>query len=126
MRGSACWSWLRQPMQAALIVAPDGDQSTRVSIAEYRKHLEDLDALVATCQKQRSAEACDRASVGPDDKVQWTTRGATIEREVRYDWLRDLLDRAGKKGETRQGRANQAKRRKLKPALTLKRGPSPP
>lgn len=70
-----------------------------MSLAEYRAHLENLDKLVDGCQKQRSAEACDRANVSADDLVQWTSAGVTVEREVRYDWLRDLLDRAGKKSE---------------------------
>lgn len=74
-----------------------GAESSRVSVAEYRKHLEDLDGLVAKCQKERSAEVCDRAQVGSDDQVQLTTGGAASGRVVRYDWLRDLLDRAGKK-----------------------------
>ena len=96
------------PVQAALAPAPTGDESARVSVAEYRKHLEDLDGLVANCQKQRSAEACDRAKVGQDDRVQLTSGGASVERAVRYDWLRDLLDRAGKKGEAANDGSIQA------------------
>jgi len=103
--GSGSWIWLpcalllvvaAKPVRAAFIVAPGADQSARVSIAQYRKHLEDLDGLVATCQKQRSAAACDRAKVGQDDSVLWMSGGASVERQVRYDWLRDLLDQAGK------------------------------
>ena len=112
-------------MQAALIVAPDGDQSTRVSIADYRKHLEGLSTLVITCQKQRTAAACDRASVGSDDKVQWTTAGATIEREVRYDWLRDLLEQAGKKGETGAGKSEPGQKAKIETSSDSKAGAKP-
>ncbi len=106
--GSGCAHWwpyalvvamAATPVQAAQAPAPTSDESARVSLTEYRKHLEDLDALVANCQKQRNVEACDRAMVGADDRVQLASGGVSFEREVRYGWLRDLLDRAGKKGE---------------------------
>lgn len=103
--GFGCWSWAlvavmaATPIHGALAAGPSGGESARVSVAEYRKHLEDLDGLVAKCQKERSAEACDRAQIGSDDQVQLIVGEDKSERVVRYDWLRDLLDRAGKKGE---------------------------
>lgn len=66
-----------------------------VSLAEYRTHLESLDGVVAACQKLRKAQGCDPAMVGPDDRVRLTVNGATTLREVRYDWLRNLLQDAG-------------------------------
>ncbi len=68
-----------------------------VSIAEYRKHLVELDHLVANCQKQSNSLACDPAQAGSDDRVKLTLRDTSQQREVRYGWLRDLLDRAGGK-----------------------------
>jgi len=82
-----------------------------VSLAEYRQHLENLDALVAACQQQRTAPAaaqtkgaskldfpaCDPAQIGPDDRVQWTAAAGSQPRQVRYDWLRTILSRAAKK-----------------------------
>jgi hypothetical protein len=67
------------------------------SIADYRKHLESLEALVDSCRKQRTAQACAPAQVGADDQVLWPSGGAAEPREIRYEWLRNLLDRAGKK-----------------------------
>jgi hypothetical protein len=71
--------------------------SKGTSIQDYRNHLQALDALVAGCRKQRTREACDFHKVGADDGVMWTADGVTAERVVRYDWLRDLLERAGEK-----------------------------
>lgn len=102
-----CWSlpWLRWVLVAVLALAawqggvaqgPGGDRSV-VSIAAYRAHLEQLDRVVAACQKQRNGTACSPVDVGADDRVQLA--GATT-RDVRYGWLRDLLDRAGKHEDT--------------------------
>ncbi len=85
------------------------------SVAEYRQHLQDLDSVVAACQKQRAALSggqgaaqgngaakvnfpeCDPARIGPDDRVQWPAGAGSERREVRYDWLRSVLGRAEKK-----------------------------
>jgi hypothetical protein len=85
-----------------------------VSVAEYRQHLQQLDALVAGCQGQRNQETCDPSKIGPDDRVHWSASGAAQQREVRYGWLRLLLDSAGKHEEAKPGvmigaRAGQAK-----------------
>ena len=85
------------PIPAASALAQGGDGASHdVSIGDYRTHLENLDRLVAACQKLRNPEACDSGQVGQDDRVHFTSGGASLEREVRYDWLRGLLDRAGK------------------------------
>lgn len=68
-----------------------------MSAAAYRVHLEQLDDVVAACQKQRNATACNPALVGTDDRVQWITSGGATTRDVRYGWLRELLEGAGKK-----------------------------
>jgi hypothetical protein len=86
-----------------------------VSLAEYQQHLEDLDALVAGCQKQRAALSagqgattaqnaakvsfpdCDSSRIGPDDRVQWPAGAGSERREIRYDWLRSVLSRAAMK-----------------------------
>lgn len=70
-------------------------------LAAYRNHLAQLDALVAGCQKQRDSAACDPAQVGADDHVRWPA-GSGAERTIGYDWLRTLLNEAGK------GKAAQA------------------
>jgi hypothetical protein len=76
-----------------------------VNLAQYRQHLEELDSVAAGCQAQlklknpppSSASACDADRVGPDDRVQGLAGSGSPAREVRYDWLRSVLSRAGKK-----------------------------
>lgn len=65
-----------------------GSQNSRCAA-----HLAQLQALVSTCQKQRTSPACDPAQVGSNDQVSWPPAG---EREINYDWLRALLSDAAK------------------------------
>jgi len=73
------------------------EASSEVSVAAYRQHLQALDYLVAACQKQRSS--CDPKRVGEDERVQWTVGVATQSRQIRYGWLRLLLEQAAKTNE---------------------------
>jgi hypothetical protein len=72
-----------------------------VNLSEYVQHLQALEGVVTDCGAQLNlkkpvpAAECDPARVGPDDRVEWP--GAAQAREVRYDWLRSVLSRAGKK-----------------------------
>jgi Domain of unknown function (DUF4129) len=88
-----------------------------LSVEQYQQQLQNLDSIVAACQKQRSGAApaqttfpaCDPAQIGPDDRVQWPPGSASPgsaspgpaspSREVRYDWLRSVLERAAKKSD---------------------------
>jgi hypothetical protein len=77
-----------------------------VDLAQYRQHLYALDGVVADCQAQlklgkpalANNNACNPDRVGPNDRVQWPGAAASQAREVRYDWLRSVLSRAGNKG----------------------------
>jgi hypothetical protein len=89
-----------------------------VSAAEYRQHLDDLDTLVAACRKERSAEACDPNRVGPDEHLR--LNAPAEPREIRYDWLRDLLDRAGKPEKTTPEGGNNTVVVKAAPVLDVK------
>ncbi len=89
-----------------------------VNLAEYRQHLEQLDAQVAGCQGQRNRESCDPSKIGPDDRIQWTSGGTTQQREVRFGWLRLLLDSAGKHEEAKPGLMIGAHGTKPKPPST--------
>jgi hypothetical protein len=71
-----------------------------VSVEDYRKHLESLDRLVAACQKQRSAAICDPTQVGLDERLSWIAGGVQEKREIRYGWLRLLLEKAAKHEES--------------------------
>jgi hypothetical protein len=75
------------------------------SLEDYRKHLEALQAVVAACRKQRSRDACNPDQVGPDDQVQWNSGSAAAVRAIRYDWLREALNLAGKKEEPQKAAA---------------------
>ena len=84
--------------QAAPSAASAGNGRS-VSIEEYRERLESLDRLVDACRKQRGREACDPAQVGPDERVLLAPGEIHEEREIRYGWLRLLLNRAATKEE---------------------------
>ncbi len=64
------------------------------SLGEYRQHLVELNAVVATCAKARDAKSCDPALTGPDDRVPLTNEPNAERRPVRYEWLRTLLLKA--------------------------------
>ncbi len=68
-----------------------------VNSTSLTQHMVNLEGVVEACRKARNATACDSSLVGPDDRLQWTVGAAKQSREIRYDWLRSLLDRAGKK-----------------------------
>ncbi len=100
-----------------------------VSLEEYRRHLEDLEGVVAACQEQRESKApaspnsaspysdvCDPKRVGPDDRVHGAVPGDSDPRQVRYVWLRSLLARASKWGNAAQPKVT----------LKLQPGESPP
>lgn len=81
-------------LPAAWALAQSGGSWHDVSLADYRVHLDDLAQKVAACQKLRTAQACDPAQVGPDDRIKVTANGVSTQREIRYDWLRTLLQSA--------------------------------
>jgi len=70
------------------------EAGSEISVVAYRRHLQALDNLVAACQKQRSS--CDPNQVGADERVQWTEGSGKELREIRYGWLRLLLEQAAK------------------------------
>jgi hypothetical protein len=92
-----------------------GDPFQKAGFDDYRKHLENLDALVAACRKQRNSKVCDPDKVGPDDRLQWTSSGTTEQREIRYDWLRLLLGRAGENEKAAPPSPGQVKVLKAQP-----------
>jgi hypothetical protein len=89
---------------AALAARPAHAQAAGASqpdagVAAYRRHLEALQEVVTACSRQRTSQACSPSLVGSDDQVRWKQNGATVTRVIRYDWLREALERAGKKQE---------------------------
>lgn len=89
----------QQPLPSPIPSAPAPASSGwhDVSMADYRKHLETLSAVVEACSKARDAKACDPALVGQDDRVSLSDGAHAERRPVRFNWLRALLQQAQKK-----------------------------
>jgi hypothetical protein len=79
--------------------APQPTKNLReATLAEYRQHLVELNAVVEVCAKARDAKSCDSELAAVDDRV---PLGNTQERRlVRYSWLRLLLLKAQSKDKT--------------------------
>jgi hypothetical protein len=73
------------------------------SLAEYRQHLVEFNAVVEACAKARDTKRCDPALVGQDDRVPLGNAPNAERRLVRYGWLRALLDLAQTKDKTQEG-----------------------
>jgi len=65
-----------------------------VTLAEYRQHLVELNAVVDACAKARDTKSCDPALAGQDDRVPLSNAPNAERRLVRYGWLRALLLKA--------------------------------
>jgi hypothetical protein len=95
--------WLRKALvAAALVAAAAAARQARADWkdagpAELKQHLDNLGVVVQACRKSRNTTACNGSQVGPDDRLQWNAGAVKESREIRYDWLRDLLNLAGKK-----------------------------
>lgn len=63
-----------------------------VSLAAYQARLQSLDQLVVSCQRATTPANCQSEQVGPDLKLALPSG----PREIRFAWLRELLDSAGK------------------------------
>jgi len=84
---------------SAPVPAPGSGSS--ISPPEFAARLQSLDQLVARCQGSISAANCQRDSVGPDVRV---ALPAGV-REVRFGWLRELMDQAAKGEPANSGKA---------------------
>jgi cell pole-organizing protein PopZ len=98
--------WLKKALIAAALLAVTATaRQARADLkdagpAALKQHLINLEAVAQACRTARNTKACDQSLVGSDDRLQWTAGAVKESREIRYDWLRDLLDRAGKKENT--------------------------
>jgi len=109
-RTGLAWSGLACAALAALLAspvaradAPAAPQPTghwrEASLPDYRKHLEDLTALVGLCAKSRDTRNCDPMLVGQDDRIPLGNAPNAERRLVRFGWLRVLLSKAEDKDE---------------------------
>jgi Domain of unknown function (DUF4129) len=96
---TASLAFAQRPAQSPIPSAPAPASGAwrDASMADYRKHLEMLSALVEACAKARDAKACKPQQVGPDDRVALGDGDKAQRRAVRYDWLRALLAKAAAK-----------------------------
>jgi hypothetical protein len=67
-------------------------QANALSLPEYQAKLQSLDKLLADCQQVTVPSNCQSEQVGSDPQVVLPTG----QRLVRFNWLRDLLDKAAK------------------------------
>jgi hypothetical protein len=78
------------PLGAAAETPPA--PANTVSLAEYRTRLQSLDQLIVACQRAMTPANCQGDQVGSDLKLALPS-GA---RQVRFGWLRELLESAGR------------------------------
>jgi len=76
---------------ASELPTPSPVQSA-VSLNDYRSKLQSLDQIVASCQRATIPANCQSDQVGPDLQL---SLPAGV-RQIRFAWLRDLLNRAAK------------------------------
>jgi len=93
--------WAAKDPVPAAPPATESAISLLISLEEYAARLHSLDQLVAKCQSATSAANCQRDSVGPDARVALPA-GA---RDVRFGWLRELMDQAAKGETVKAGKA---------------------
>lgn len=76
-----------------------------ISVSDYRDRIHSLDQLVAECQKAMTRANCPSAQVGPDIQLALPNG----PRQIRFGWLRILLDAASESQKTAQVAKEQAK-----------------
>ncbi len=88
--------------------APPTGNVREATLAEYRQHLVELNAVVAACAKARDTKSCDPALAGADDRVPISNAPNAERRLVRYNWLRALLAVAQEKDKTQEKAQDKA------------------
>lgn len=81
----------------ALLLSVQASALDRISLDQYRAHLQSLQSLAANCEAK--ASACDAKVVGNDEQVQLQGLGvgANVNSfQAHYGWLRDALTSAQK------------------------------
>ena len=99
--------------------------SREATLAEYRQHLVELNAVVAACAKARNEKSCDPALAGQNDRVPLSNAPNAERRLVRYGWLRVLLAKSKKADEVedKPQKDNPAKPQ-VKPAVDTEETPN--
>jgi hypothetical protein len=92
---------------APAATAQHADNKREPSLADYRQHLVELNAVVEACAKARDTKTCAPSLVGQDDRVPLGNPPNAERRLVRYDWLRVLLEKAQSKDEVKSETQNK-------------------
>lgn len=101
-------------------LAPESSTAGAISLSEYQTRLQSLDQLIAACQSAMTPANCQSSRVGSDVQVAVPSGF----RQIRFGWLRNLLDQAAgdqavkerKAKEEREAKeAREAKERVAKP-----------
>jgi hypothetical protein len=89
------------PAHADASDAQPASKGREATLAEYRQHMVEMNAVVEACAKARNSKACAPSLVGQDDRVPLSNTPNAERRMVRYDWLRALLTQAQEKDEAK-------------------------
>lgn len=113
-------AWLMAVLVGVVICAdvvnaqPDNSTQRPVTVDEYISKLQSFDQLIALCQKKMSPDDCRSSQIGSDLTVTFSFG----KRQVRLDWLRQLMDNAAKGENAKSANMNQ-------PAVQAKSLPAP-
>ena len=83
--------------------ASAASNSTASSLSDYRAHLQSLDQLVAACRRETIPANCRSDQVGSDAQITLPSGN----RQIRFGWLRTLLDEAAKPAQKKQEKPTQ-------------------
>ena len=81
-----------------------------ISLSEYQSRLHSLDQLISTCQSAMTPLNCQSSRVGPDVQVALPTGS----RQIRFGWLRALLDQAAGDQAAKEREAKEEREAKAK------------
>ena len=97
--------------ELATAPSPAPSTASTISLSEYQTGLQSLDQLIATCQSAMTPLNCQSSRVGPDVQVALPTGS----RQIRFGWLRSLLDQAAGFEAAREKQEKAAKSQAAKP-----------
>ncbi len=100
---------LEEPAAAS---SPGSSTPGAISLSEYRTRLQSLDHLIAACQSAMTPANCQTSRVGPDVQVALPAGS----RQIRFGWLRNLLDQAAGDQAVKERKAKEQREAKERAA----------
>ena len=89
-------------------LAASASTSSTISLSEYQARLQSLDQVIATCQSAMTPANCQSSRVGPDVQVALPAGS----RQIRFGWLRNLLDQAAGNQAVKEREAKEERKAK--------------